>query len=117
MTPLEQLLALLWWLTIGDRLPVPAELPKTPEDTPQPEEQRIARDRGAYERRRAIQRCPDCNPDGELDWSSRGGVRFTCPHDPCLYRAAHDARRAEIAAAQEAWEVWNEQPVAERQHT
>lgn len=75
----------------------------------QAEERRIQRDAEDYQRRMAIRRCPDCDSDGYLDWSAQGGTRFTCPHDPRLYRAAHDDQRDGMQRRQEAWEIWNQE--------
>lgn len=81
---------------------------KVPQDATGAEQQRAERDHVAYLERRAIQRCTvPCDSDGWLSWVARGGVRFRCPHDPALLREAHDARHAELQAAQEAWQVWN----------
>lgn len=103
----DQLLSLLWWVTILDQLPAPKEAPKVPQDTTTAEERRVERDRRDYLERRATQRCPDCDSDGWLNWSDVGGVRFKCPHDPALYRAAHDERHGQLQAATEAWEIHN----------
>lgn len=113
----EQLLALLWWVTILDRLPAPTPPRKSLLDEAGRERRRIERDEENYRKRRAIQRCPDCDSDGWLDWSARGGIRFECPHDPALYREMHDAREAELQAAQEAWEIQHQQEAPRRDFT
>lgn len=106
----EQLMALLWFLTVANVQPAPADANalKVPQRDAQAEQRRVERESEERVKRMAIHRCVvPCDRDGWLDWRPNGGIRFRCPHDPALLKQAHDERVEWQQLAQAEWEAWD----------